>query len=504
MDGFTAPHSPLSQEQQRGLGAPNPPLNWRNLNEFGSNIAKLMKQFTPRGLLPRALLIFVIPVILLQGAIAFIFYDRHWDTVTSRLGNLVAGDISAVIDLYNQRTADGMTEANRALVTDFSAANFGLILTITYDATLPEMNGAPLARFDAHHRIIGHELRKRLSYPLWVDLYAFPEQADIRIMLPDDLSDPGTGTVLRFLVPIKRISTPTAQILLLWMMGLTILLTVVAILFLRNQIRPIAQLADAANQFGRGLDPVGFKPSGATEVRTAARAFIRMKQRIERQINQRTDMLAGISHDLKTPLTRLRLELAMLPPSDAINHMRADLQDMEAMLHAYLEFAKGQADTSTEPTDLSALLTDLVSRFDTMGKPVALTIAPDTQGLEVHVRPIHMRRAVENLINNGCRYGDTVAVTLARNGRHLEIIVDDNGPGIPEDKYDEALKPFSRLDESRNQDSDNLGSGLGLAIARDMARAHGGDLILNRSSLGGLRATIRLPVDETDGIAHSS
>lgn len=172
IDGFTAPYSPLSSEQQRGLGAPNPPLNWRNLNELGSNVAKLMKQFTPRGLLPRAMMIFVVPILVLQGAIAFIFYDRHWDTVTSRFGNMVAGDIAAVIDLYNQRNADGMTEANRARLSEYAASHFSLVLSVNYDATLPAYRGGPLARFDAHHRIVGHELRRRLPYPLWVDLYA--------------------------------------------------------------------------------------------------------------------------------------------------------------------------------------------------------------------------------------------------------------------------------------------------------------------------------------------
>lgn len=495
LDGFTAPYSPLAQEQQRGLGGQNPPINWRDIGKFGENIAQLMKRFTPRGLLPRALLIFVVPVLILQGTIAFIFYDRHWDTVTSRLGYIVAGDIAAVIDLYNQRKLDGMTEANRESLKDFSAAHFGLIMSINYDATLPDNARGPLAVFDAHHRIVGKELRQRLPYPLWVDLYAFPEQADIRVMLPDDLSEPGTGTVLRFLVPIKRISTPTATVLLLWVMGLTVLLSLVAILFLRNQVRPIKQLADAADKFGRGLDPVGFKPSGATEVRTASRAFIRMKQRIERQINQRTDMLAGISHDLKTPLTRLRLELAMLPKSEAVDHMRSDLKDMEGMLRDYLEFARGQADSAAEPTNLATLLDELIKRLAATGKPVSLTIKPEAADGFLNLRPLHIRRSVENLINNGCRYGDKVEVTLARLPHHLEITVDDNGPGIPETLYEEALKPFSRLDEGRNQDADNVGSGLGLAIARDMARAHGGDLILNRSALGGLSATIRLPVD---------
>lgn len=499
VDGFTAPNSPLASETQRGIGAANPPLNWRDLTKLGSNIAQTIKQFTPRGLLPRALLIFLIPVVTLQAGIAYIFYDRYWELVTERLGGSIAGEIAAVIELYEQGRATEFDDAAQNNLIDFAKRNFGLDVTISFDATLPEADDGPLQTFDAFHRIVGTQLRRQIAYPLWVDLYAVNEQSDIRIAVPDQLSEPGTATIFQFQFSIKRLTTSTGYILLLWMIGLTALLSLIAILFLRNQLRPISQLADAAEKFGRGVDPVGFKPSGATEVRTASHAFIKMRQRIDRQINQRTEMLAGISHDLRTPLTRLRLELAILSqanPDDkqSIDHMRADLSDMESMLNDYLEFARGQFEAASDPINIAEMLEALTDRIATSGKPVNLNITEETRGVILDIREVQIRRSIENLINNGCRYGSQVEVSLILLPHHIEIRIEDNGPGIPPDRYEEALRPFSRLDTSRNQDSDNLGSGLGLAIARDIARAHGGDLILNRAELGGLRAAIRLPL----------
>jgi len=296
--------------------------------------------------------------------------------------------------------------------------------------------------------------------------------------------------VLHVVVPRDRVTVSSPDIFILWMVGSSLILLTVAILFLRNQVRPIERLARAADAFGKGRAVPDFKPYGATEVRRAAQAFLTMRERIERHVQQRTEMLAGVSHDLKTPLTRIRLQLAMMPDSAESEALRADVAEMERMLDDYLDFARGEGGENAESLDLGELVRDAaVAAART--RPGRLTLAvPD--GIRMAVKKNALRRCVTNLVDNALKHGKAVSVALDLGPHAAEIHVDDDGPGIAPALHEEAFRPFHRLDEGRNLQIG--GVGLGLAIARDIARAHGGDLVLAQSPLGGLRATLRLPI----------
>ena len=276
--------------------------------------------------------------------------------------------------------------------------------------------------------------------------------------------------------------------LVLWLMIATVMLMSVAILFIRNQVRAIERLADAAESFGRGEATPRFKPHGAREVRSAARAFMDMRDRISRHIDQRTALLASVSHDLRTPLTRLRLELALAPPFKRQSAMKGDLDEMEHMIDEYLAFARGEAGEERQSVVVRNLLAAAAEDAKRAGAVVEVDAPKD---LTASIRPLAFKRALTNLAGNAAAHGDTVRLSARSVGDGVEIVIEDDGPGIPEAMHEEAFRPFSRLDESRNQN--RKGVGLGMAIARDVARGHGGDILLDRSDLGGLKAMIRLP-----------
>jgi len=296
-------------------------------------------------------------------------------------------------------------------------------------------------------------------------------------------------TVMRVFAQRSAAYASNSEIFIFWMLGTSSILLIVAVLFLRNQIKPILRLADAAESFGKGREVPDFRPRGAREVRRAAQAFLEMKTRVERSIEQRTAMLAGVSHDLRTILTRFKLELALIGDGPEVEGMRKDVDEMSAMLEAYLAFARGDAGEHAQPTDMEQALEELRSDAERHGH--AATVA--FHGLPVvTVKPAAFKRCLANLVSNAARYADTIAITGHRDHRYLTVTVDDDGPGIPPDMREEVFKPFLRLDDARNQDEG--GTGLGLAIARDIARSHGGDITLGDSPLGGLRATVRVPV----------
>jgi two-component system osmolarity sensor histidine kinase EnvZ len=299
--------------------------------------------------------------------------------------------------------------------------------------------------------------------------------------------------LLRMNIPRQRLVASNVDVFILWMVGSSLVLLGVAILFLRNQVRPIEQLAVAAEGFGKGHAVPDFKPYGAIEVRRAAQAFITMRERIERYVTQRTEMLAGVSHDLKTPLTRLKLELAMMGDSAEVQAIRQDIAEMEHMLNEYLDFARGEGGEEARETDLADLVRDAAAAAAKARRagPERLKLATESD-IRLFVRCHALKRCATNVIDNALKYGKHVDVGLKRNGTHMEILVDDDGPGIPEERREEAFRPFHRLDQGRNLQTG--GSGLGLAIARDIARAHGGDIVLRESAMGGLQAAIRLPV----------
>jgi two-component system osmolarity sensor histidine kinase EnvZ len=433
-----------------------------------------IKRFLPRTLFGRSLLIIVTPVILAQAVATWIFYNRHWDTMTNRLASAVAGDIAMVVEyLEHDSTPEGQhwTLAMAARTTD-------LIITVEPGRTLPEEQ-PPLRGL--LERTLGEALHQRVQRPFLINAPGDTPWYEIRVQMPDG--------VLSVLSPEKRLFSPTSYIFILWMVGSAMILFAVAIVFMRNQIRPIKRLAAAAEALGKGRDVPNFKPEGATEVRQAATAFLLMRERIQRQITQRTEMLAGVSHDLRTPLTRMKLALDMIGDGPEIEELMDDVAEMETMIEGYLAFARGEGTESAQPTDLTRLLTEAIANARREGAEVEEAVA---ENLFLSLRPNAMRRCFGNLLSNARRHATVIRVTAQRRDGTVEITIEDNGPGIPAAMRDEVFKPFFRLDSSRNRDTG--GVGLGLTIARDAVRRHGGDVTLSDSPLGGLRVAVRLPV----------
>jgi two-component system osmolarity sensor histidine kinase EnvZ len=429
----------------------------------------------PKGLYARALLIIIVPMVILQSVIAFVFMERHWNLVTQRLSAGVVQDIAALIDIYRGYPQD----SEHAQLRRIAQQRLGLVVDFLPVTELPPPGPKPF--FSLLDQALSEELRKQIGRPFWIDTVGRSALVEIRIRLDD--------RIMRVFARRSAAYASNSEIFLLWMVGTSLVLLTVAILFLRNQIRPILRLADAAESFGKGRDAPNFRPRGAREVRRAAQAFIEMKTRIERAMEQRTAMLAGVSHDLRTVLTRFKLELAMLGDSPEVELLRRDVDEMARMLEAYLAFARGDSGEQSAPTDMAAFLDEL--RTDVERNGHRTTVAFHGQPI-VTVRPAAFRRCLGNLVSNASRFADAIAITGHRDHRWLTMTVDDDGPGIPPSLREEVFKPFLRLDDARNQDEG--GTGLGLAIARDIARSHGGDITLSDSPMGGLRAAVRVPV----------
>jgi len=439
-------------------------------------IPRAIKRWLPQSLFARTLLIIVLPVAIMQGVVTWIFFDQHWQTVTSGLTDSLAGDVAWIAETHEANPG----EANLKRLAERAERNLSLSVKLEPGTVLPERR--PDALFAPEDRALDAALARRLDVPYWFDNRRYNSWIGIRVQASDG--------VLKIFAPRERAFATSAPIFILWMGVATLLLTSIAILFIRNQVRAIERLAAAADAFGRGVEgPEPFKPYGAREVRQAAQAFLAMKARIQRHIEQRTVLLASVSHDLRTPLTRLKLEMALAEPSATTEAIKRDLSEMEHMIDEYLEFARGEGGEAVVDADLLALLTQVRDGAARTGADVELDVA---HGLTALVRPNALKRAAENLVGNAAVHGKRVRLSAARTpAGNLEVVVEDDGPGIPEDRHEEAFKPFSRLDESRNQN--RKGVGLGLAIARDVARSHGGEVFLARSDLGGLKATIRLP-----------
>jgi len=440
-----------------------------------------LKRLMPRGLFGRSLIIIVAPIVLLQAIIAYVFFERDLDTTTRRLARDVAGDMAMLV-AQEDNTQSPLRERLRAL----AARQLDYRIRFLPGQNLPPFHGRLTSTIDM---ALDGILEQRIGADRDFRTERMGNDFEIRVDVHDG--------VLAVLVPRDRVTVSKPDIFILWMVGSSLLLMGIAILFLRNQVRPIERLARAADSFGKGRAVPDFKPYGATEVRRAAQAFITMRERIERHVTQRTEMLAGVSHDIKTPLTRMKLTLAMMPEgggADASNDvvsMRGDIAEMEHMLDDYLAFARGEGGEESSLTDLSELVRDAASAAE-RAQPGAQIAVTAPAHFPVSVKRAGLRRVLANLIDNALKHGSKVAVSLTQDERLVEIAVQDNGPGIPESRREEAFRPFHRLDEGRNLQSG--GSGLGLAIARDIARAHGGDIVLSESALGGLKATVRLPV----------
>ncbi|WP_173049435.1 ATP-binding protein [Bosea sp. ANAM02] len=435
---------------------------------------QVVARYMPKGLYPRALVIVIAPVVLLQSVIAYVFMERHWQTVTQRLSSAVSADIAMLIDVYESYPQD----ADTTTLSRIAAERLGMDLDIIPDSDLPAPGPRPF--FSLLDNALSTELSQQVARPFWLDTVGRSSLIEIRIKLGKD--------VMRILTRRNSAYASNSHIFLLWMIGTSLILLTIAVLFLRNQIRPILKLADAAEAFGKGRD-ADFRPRGAREVRRAGNAFIEMKRRVERSIGERTTMLNGVSHDLRTILTRFKLSLALMERSSEIEALEKDVDEMSRMLEDYLAFARGDAGETAVETDIRSLLEELKSDAERQGHQTGLTVEGDPL---VVIRPDAFRRLLTNLVSNAARYGDRIAIRATHDARYLIVMVDDDGPGIPPDQREDVFRPFFRLDEARNVDGG--GTGLGLAIARDIARAHGGDIMLGDSPLGGLRATVRLPV----------
>ena len=431
-----------------------------------------IKSYLPKSLLGRSLMIIVIPLILLQLVSGIIFFESHWDKVSLRLARSVAGDIASVINLLRIK----MSEESRARVIAIARDNMQLEVEIKENSVL---NNATERTTDLMEPILVRAMNEYVGKPFQIDTKKIPRNVSIQVQLPN--------AVLHVVIPRKRLFSSTVIVFVAWMVGISLILFAVATVFMRNQVKPIRRLAEAADDFGKGRDVSGFKPEGAVEVRRAAIAFLAMRERIARQIRQRTEMLAGVSHDLRTPLTRMRLQLEMLGEEAAVE-LKTDVVEMEHMLEGYLAFARGEGDEPHISTNISKLLEEVVQQARRKGDLIDLHIECK---LDAPLRPSAFKRCITNILENAMVYGGHITVRAGLRDDGMEIIVDDDGPGIPENEREEVFKPFYRMESSRNPGTG--GVGLGLSIARDVIRSLGGEILLEQSSLGGLRVRIYLP-----------
>jgi two-component system osmolarity sensor histidine kinase EnvZ len=439
-----------------------------------SRLRALVKRVLPRTLLGRSLLMILLPLLILEGVALQVFYGSHIEVVSRRMSGSVADELGFTLDLMNRFPG----AENSEWILGRARSRFSLDITLDPGARLTDRKSVNV--FGPMDDDLRAALTETLHLPFFMDWTSDTRDVLVQVQVADG--------VLEVRAPRKRLYVMTFYLFVLWVVGVAALVFGIAALFMRNQVRAIRRLAAAAEAFGLGRDAGAIKPEGALEVRRAATAFNRMQERIHRFLVQRTEMLAGVSHDLRTPLTRLRLALAMLPARaelrDDVAEMTADVAEMERMIGAYLAFARGEGTEQAEPVDLSALLEDVAARARRGGADIALDVPTE---LTLPLRADAARRAITNLVDNARRHARHVVLAAAPHGqRGVQVTVDDDGPGISPERRESVFRPF----ESGASD----GTGLGLTIARDIVRAHGGDIVLEESPLGGLRARIRLPV----------
>jgi two-component system osmolarity sensor histidine kinase EnvZ len=443
--------------------------------EWFERIASLADRYSPQTLFARALIIIVVPMLLLQALSAWWFYSQRGDNVTNRLALLLVRDLRALVSLR----ADLADDVRNARTVELARDMF---IDVRFRKGTVRPFKSP-AYFDIVGREVQGAMDADLKRPYFIDNTVGGSQLMIEIQLND-------GEVMEAYVPYLRLTFGSSFAYVLAQVGLGMVLFGLAIWFMRRELVPIEHLGVAADALGKGRDVPDFAFSGGTrEVRNAATAFHTMRIRLQRSIQQRTEMLAGVSHDLRTPLTRIKLSLALLPDSPETRELGDDVVDMQRMIEAYLAFARGEGDEEPIPSDLSEIIEDVVAGARRDNADISASWQGD---MNVELRPIAIKRCITNLVSNALRHGSRVEIRAVRGRTSVEITVDDDGPGIAPDRHEDVFRAFVRLDESRNVDTG--GSGLGLTIARDIARSHGGDVSLGTSPLGGLRVVVRLPV----------
>jgi two-component system osmolarity sensor histidine kinase EnvZ len=438
--------------------------------------SRFLERHLPRRLYSRSLIIVIAPIVLLQTIMAGIILDRHWDNVTRVLAKSVAREVGLITELYDK---SDKSPAAVAQIQDLVSRRLNLDITIVRGEKLPE----PINR--TLYSLVDSKMTKYLvqstGRPFWINSSAPDGKVDIRVEVEK-------GVIFNIVTDADRAYASNTGPLLFWMLMSSFIVLAIAVTFLRKQITPIVELAEAAQGFGMGRDMAEFRPRGAEEVREAGLAFLDMKSRISRHVEQRTAMLAGVSHDLRTILTRFKLELAFLGDGPKVKPLKEDVEEMQRMLEAYIAFVRGDGGESSAPVNLVQMVNSVATSANRGGGQVMLEV----EDCNVQVKPNAFRRLLLNIIGNAQRYAPHVRVKAKVADRTLQILVDDDGPGIPPEQREDAFRPFVRLDHARNLNE--TGTGLGLAIARDIAHAHGGEISLEDSPMGGLRAAVRLPV----------
>jgi two-component system osmolarity sensor histidine kinase EnvZ len=429
-----------------------------------------LRNILPKSIFWRAFLIIILPIVIMQMFVAWFFFNAHWARVTSNLSDSVAADVAVATQLFREDPTDATAKKLDALLRP----DMELSVVLRPGDTLPTATRNSF--FSNLDKTLRRSLTEAVDMPFWFDTTRYPNHIDIRVQVDEG--------VLRFIAARERVFAPTGYVFIFWLITTTVVLSLISILFIRRQSDPIRELADAAAAFGKGQDISGFKPRGASEVRMAGQSFLKMRRRLRRHLEQRTLMLAGVSHDLRTPLTRLKLQLAMQEDSEDTRAARRDVDEMDAMLTGYLDFARGMGKEKPQTIELAEFISQTIKKRSVEVEPFA--------DRDISIRPLMLKRCLGNLMSNALKYGKNCALSVEETSEFLLISVEDDGPGIPAEQRQAVFKAFQRLDEARNQNVE--GVGLGLSISQDIAQLHGGTILLSDSEMGGLKATLRLPL----------
>ena len=436
---------------------------------YGLN--SLIKKILPKRLFYRSLIIVATPIILLLIIITVVFFDSLWIKSNKEMTRAMVSEVKTLLDIRFKTDFE-----NKQMILDLYHKNFDFLVEVKESEFLPAKKTERW--YSPMDRSLRRELKSSFGTAFWFSTTKYKETVDLRIKYKNG--------ILQIYFPKSKIAPSSVRIFALWITLPGLLLIMIAIVFLKNQTRPIVNLAKAAERFGKGEFLEEFRPSGAKEIRQAAYEFDRMRKRISIHLNQRSEMLSGISHDLRTPLTRLKLQLAFLKQQDLAKKMSDDIEEMERMLNEYLEFSRHQKNEETKKIDLNYLIRNITKKYD--NKKINLKLGKNN---EINIRPNSIKRCLTNLIDNGLCYGKKIEILTKETSNNIIVMIDDDGPGIPENEYKNIMKPFYRIDKSRGQNKS--GVGLGLSIANDIIRSHGGNISFEKSSLNGLKVKVSLP-----------
>ncbi len=435
---------------------------------FGLN--KFLKDILPKRLFYRGLLIVAIPILIIQITISLVFFDSLWIKTNKGLTKALVSEIVTIIDIY-----DNESEYNKKIVTDLYNKNFSFSVRFLENEKLPDIKVERW--FSPMDRTLRRELKPKIGEH-WFNTISYKEVVDLRIKFRDG--------VLQIFFPKERIQTSSIRIFTLWITVPAILMIAIAIIFLKNQTRPITKLAQASERFGRGEDIEEFRPSGALEIRQAGLEFEKMRKRILRHLNQRSEMLSGISHDLRTPLTRIKLQLAVIKDKDLSKKISKDVDEMEKMLSEYLQFTRTGVKDKTETFDITELLNETISKYENNNIEIN-----HTKKIYFNGRKNLITRCINNLIDNSIKFAEKISINLEKKNSIIFLSIEDNGPGVDKSEFPNIIKPFYKIDKSRSENKSSVG--LGLSISSDIVKSHGGDIRFDKSKLGGLKVTISLP-----------